>query len=280
LQEQGHDVQLVTRTSEQSDMINLNGVSCIRKNGVTAKRIPAIHFESFFAEKQNLIIVTTKQTHLPVFLEWAKHRFESHIPILFMQNGMGHIEHAKEVLANPLFFGVVTHGAFKNSLNEVKHTGIGHILVGGIDEHRYLLSPLWCKDSRFPIEWSDSMVTAMSKKLLMNAVINPLTAIHQVKNGSLLTNESLKIEAYEIFDEARKILGFPKEMWDEVVDVIRLTGENESSMNVDLQSGRKTEVDTITGYLLMRAKDNECLSEKIQHIHNQIKRLERKGEDD
>lgn len=279
LQDRNNCVQLVTRTTDQAAFIESNGVTCIKEDEIISRRIPATYSENFHAEEQDIIIVTLKQTHLAFFLNWTKQRIDSHIPILFMQNGMGHIEQVKKVLKNPLFFGVVSHGARRNAINEVKHTGNGHILIGGVEDQRHLLSPLWSKDVRFPINWSDNMETAMKKKLLVNAVINPLTAIHKVKNGLLLTNEKMKIEAYEVFEEARKILGFPIEMWEEVEDVIRLTGENESSMNVDLQAGKKTEIDAITGYLLTRSKDNNCSSDKIQQIHRKIKELERKGED-
>jgi len=279
LEERDHTVHLVTRTSDQSDFIELHGVTCIKKDSRITKSIRATCFESYYPINQDIIIVTTKQTHLVVFLEWAQQRVDPDVPILFLQNGMAHIEQVKEGLANPVFFGVVTHGAVKNSLNEVEHTGMGYLLVGGVRDQLKLLSPLWSKDIRFSINWSESMEVEMKKKLLINVVINPLTAIHQVKNGMLLINEKLKTEAYEVFEEARKILGFSEEMWADVVNVIRLTGENESSMNVDIQRGRKTEIDGITGYLLTKAKDNKCPARKIQHIHSEIKRLERKGED-
>ncbi|WP_280769092.1 2-dehydropantoate 2-reductase [Salipaludibacillus daqingensis] len=279
LQECGHSVKVVTRTNEQAAFIHLHGITRFYEGEEINKSILAISFEAYRPGKEDVIIATMKQSHLNSFIDWVNHRMEGNIPILFMQNGMGHIEKAKDILNHPIFSAVVTHGAIKKGWNEVVHTGVGNIQVGGDGTKKHIFASLWSTTDRFPIYWSDNIEEAMKKKLLVNVVVNPITAIHQVKNGALLTDEILHKQAYTIFDEARKILEFPKEMWSEVEDVIRRTKNNYSSMSVDIKLGRNTEIDAITGYLLKIASKNNQSSVNIQQIHNEIKRLERKGQD-
>ncbi|WP_416151053.1 2-dehydropantoate 2-reductase [Salipaludibacillus sp. HK11] len=275
-----HNVQLITRTSEQAEFISTNGILCENEDGIISNNVVATCYDSFECNKEDLIIVTVKQTQLSVFLSWAKQTINREVPLLFLQNGMGHIDRARAIFDNCLFSGVTTHGAIRISLNEVKHTGVGKILIGGDGEQRFVLSTLMSRDGNFPIHWSENIDMVMRKKLLVNVVVNPLTAIHEVKNGMLLTDRKLKVEAYDIFDEARNTLGFPKETWEEVVDVIRLTADNHSSMLVDRMANRKTEVDAITGYMLELASNIGRSCKKIQEIHKELKKLERKDENE
>lgn len=122
--------------------------------------------------------------------------------------------------------------------------------------------------------------TAMKRKLVVNTVINPLTALLGCRNGDLLeSEESVKImkrvcfEASEAFamqsqqeegtwsdqeKRARTRSGFSRvcpalsapALEEECLRVIRATAGNISSMLSDIQSGSYTEVDYMAGYLV------------------------------
>ena len=122
--------------------------------------------------------------------------------------------------------------------------------------------------------------TAMKRKLVVNSVINPLTALLGCRNGDLLeSEESMKIikrvcfEAAEAFamqsqqeegawhdreKRARIRSGFSRvspalsapALEEECLRVIRVTAGNISSMLSDVQSGSYTEVDYMLGYLV------------------------------
>ncbi|KAH9081713.1 ketopantoate reductase PanE/ApbA C terminal-domain-containing protein [Lactarius deliciosus] len=124
--------------------------------------------------------------------------------------------------------------------------------------------------------------TAMKRKLVVNTVVNPLTALLGCRNGDLLeSEESMKImkrvcfEAAEAFarqaqaqqeggswndrdHRARIRSGFSRvspalsahALEEECMRVIRINAGNTSSMLSDVRSGSYTEIDYMAGYLV------------------------------
>jgi len=100
-------------------------------------------------------------------------------------------------------------------------------------------------------------------KLIINAMINPLTAIFNCKNGQLFDQEprttlmkALLVEAGAV---ARALLPasgrgadvFSDEQLTELVlSVADKTGQNTSSMLQDIRARRQTEIDYINGYIV------------------------------
>jgi 2-dehydropantoate 2-reductase len=93
------------------------------------------------------------------------------------------------------------------------------------------------------------------RKAVLNAAINPVTALHGVANGRL-AEPALRTEALELLHEARSAAaaaGFAfaeAELTAEFDRVVSSTADNRSSMLQDLDRGRPTEVDAISGEVL------------------------------
>jgi 2-dehydropantoate 2-reductase len=93
------------------------------------------------------------------------------------------------------------------------------------------------------------------KKAILNAAVNPVTALHHVPNGELLSGP-FRAEALTLLREAAKAaaaggFAFPEgELVADFDRIVRATAENLSSMRQDLEQGRPTEVDAILGELL------------------------------
>jgi 2-dehydropantoate 2-reductase len=112
----------------------------------------------------------------------------------------------------------------------------------------------------------------MRRKLVVNSVINPLTALMRCRNGEILQSPAGKAlmsrvcqEAANVFAaqmEAETMVGededFPrlppmlmaKNLEQEVTRVANLTANNKSSMLTDVEKGRSTELDYINGYIM------------------------------
>ncbi len=96
------------------------------------------------------------------------------------------------------------------------------------------------------------------RKALVNAAINPVTAVHGVPNGRLL-REPERSEAIELLREALRAAsanGMEFSETEAIRDferVAKATAENRSSMLQDLERGRPTEIDAISGELVRRA---------------------------
>ncbi|RKL68898.1 hypothetical protein CR203_02335 [Salipaludibacillus neizhouensis] len=271
----GHTVQLVTRTKEQTRLIKENGIIKEKNGFIKSHQVDVVTFSKFQANKEDLIIITVKQTSVDSLIDYLRQIIPPETPLLFLQNGMGHLEKARKTLQNPILAGIVTHGAIRQSLTRVCHTGEGEIKIGGERLSGKPLFNLWSNDSTFSITWSPNILVDIKQKLLVNVVVNPLTAIHKVRNGSLLLDSELKKKAYEVFQEARFLLDFPDSEWQNVQRVIHKTAENQSSMLIDILHNRKTEIDALTGYLLEQSEKKNIPIEKIRGIHQRVKEIEK-----
>ena len=92
-------------------------------------------------------------------------------------------------------------------------------------------------------------------KVLINAGINPLTAILGVRNGALLENEAARGLMAGLVREGASVmqrLSMAPAYGDPVAraeEVCRLTAANYSSMYMDIKNGQPTEIDFINGAL-------------------------------
>jgi 2-dehydropantoate 2-reductase len=107
-------------------------------------------------------------------------------------------------------------------------------------------------------------------KLAQNAVVNPLTALFECRNGELqhtipasrlmhmlLAEISL---VYRSLPEATPIkfrgeYFSPHKLRSEVLELCQNTAENHSSMLQDIQAGRETEIDYINGWIVKRGEE-------------------------
>ncbi|MGG2026757.1 2-dehydropantoate 2-reductase [Gottfriedia sp. S16(2024)] len=270
-----HNVTLFTRTEEQADLINNLGVILsvdekTKQMCITAKKLlPKIN--TF-----DLLIVCVKQYHLNEIVN-TLNQYEGE-NILFLQNGMSHIEIVKNLPISNCFIGIVEHGALKTSPNEITHTGKGIIRIGQIKGEIDALNHLSSLHTvEFPIKSQDDWEYIIKQKCLINCVINPLTSILNVRNGELITNEYFKPICKLLFNEVATILDLNNQSeWDKVVEICEKTKENYSSMNRDLFHGRQTEIESMLGFVKKLAINKNINVPTIELVYNSIKGLEKK----
>ncbi|MES1931726.1 2-dehydropantoate 2-reductase [Salinisphaera shabanensis T35B1] len=103
--------------------------------------------------------------------------------------------------------------------------------------------------------WERDIRTAQWRKLVANAAINALTALHDVPNGALLDDAQLYAQMRAIVAETDQVLAALDEDWKAsslaaVETVVQATAANTSSMRADMQHGAVTEIDAINGWLV------------------------------
>ncbi|PYZ97915.1 2-dehydropantoate 2-reductase [Alteribacter lacisalsi] len=278
-QSAGMDVGIITRTEKQALMLQEEGLSVQHGQEVRKHHVRAESFETASLAGADITIVAVKQFSLSPVLEKLS-SMEADGPVLFLMNGMGHLEKGADALpASPLYSGVMTHGAFRVDPVTVRHTGQGILKAGAagdgyIDEAVYELCTR-LDSAGLRCETTGSIADMMAEKLTVNAVINPLTAIYQVENGALCDGGFFEINARELHAEVKSVLPNAAE-WDQVEEVIRGTAENYSSMCMDLRKGRPTEVDAITGYVLNAARQKGVKVPLTGFVHHSVKGLERR----
>ncbi|WP_078434439.1 2-dehydropantoate 2-reductase [Metabacillus halosaccharovorans] len=249
-----HKVTLYTKRQEQADQINNLGIQMVKGNSYHTANVCATSETSY---KESILIITVKQYHLETIINHLKKL--SSRTIVFLQNGMGHVSQLASLLHHRVFVGIAEHGALKVNEYIVHHTGEGLTKLALYQDQVEPIHDLSLlrneQINHFPIVFLSEWEKMLKEKLIVNATINPLTALLRVKNGELLTNKYYKKLFYELFEEVILILGMEDKdkLWDHVCGICTSTSENESSMLRDIHHQRKTEIDSILGYLILNA---------------------------
>lgn len=261
LKEAGCGVQLITRTPEQARKINTKGIN---RDG-EIQFIDA-HTEWDRIPSNAFILIAVKYGHLPEVIKKLRSNCLDN-PIVFMQNGMMHLDAIPNLPQKNIAAGIVEHGALKVDETEVKHTGKGlfkFALLSG-DQKRFV--PL-LNINGVKSEWHADADKMLFRKVLLNSMINPLTALLSIKNGELLSNphayELLKnvyTELYSAFPEIETLLPF-----EQVTALCAATSKNTSSMLADKLAGRPLELDTILLYTIRRSPYTLPILQAFYHL--------------
>ncbi|WP_413735641.1 ketopantoate reductase family protein [Shewanella sp. BJSY2023SW005] len=228
-----------------------------------------------------LLLVTVKAYQVEAALEPLLPKLHPDCRILLLHNGLGpHQSLAAKLNGRPLSLGTTSQGALKLSSNHIRQTGSGLTQIGDLIGAPMPEAMKTVLLNAIPgSQWSDTILEALWQKLAVNAVINPLTAIHRVNNGALAAPEfegticAILDELLQVAKQESIALTFDT-LHTRVKEVIRLTAANYSSMYQDLKHGRKTEIDYINGYLQQRAEQYGLTLPINSELVAQIKALE------
>ncbi|MGN7470046.1 ketopantoate reductase family protein [Brevibacillus sp. SAFN-007a] len=261
----GQSVTVVTRSSLQANQLREQGLWFTSLDGQKTKvTVPAQPIEAGLPAG-DLYLLAVKQPDLPALLP-ALAGLNRSARVIALQNGMGHQELLADVLADSqCFFAIHTEGARRHSPTEVEHTGTGTLRVGPWQESDRTDSVI----ASFVEGASAAGMTAIYekaiephawRKLLANALINPLTALFEIPNGALLDSPYPQGLMRELFEEAAQVAAFAGQKigeadWQDIVTICRNTSRNLSSMLQDVKRHRPTEVQSINSYLVRLGKE-------------------------
>jgi 2-dehydropantoate 2-reductase len=209
-------------------------------------------------------------------LELFRPQLEPDSTVISLQNGLGHIEPLVEIVGSSrLVLGMTIVGVNCPEEGKVKYVGGANTLLGALSDsgkERVPAAVELLKSTGFDVRADDNIMARIWEKLIVNAAINPLTALHDVPNKKVGKDKKLRTMALEILDEALKVarhegidLDF-ESMKEKVFSVARETGDNISSMLQDVRAGRRTEIEAINGAILRIAGQHRIpcpVNEKI-----------------
>lgn len=268
-----NEVTVFTRTKEQAGNINQNGI-CLLKEGRQIKaKITAWPMAEWNAE-EDLTIVAVKQYQITPIIGRFMDYQENQLSLLFLQNGMGHLKSLSALKVNNIYVGSVEHGAYKENSFTVRHNGVGMTNIAAFRGDLSLLADLASQTvSDFPVSFHQDYYGMLLNKLIINAVINPITALLHVQNGHIIQDVHYFEAARQLFLEISNVLNLekPEDYWQRVVDVCGQTANNCSSMLKDIEAGSKTEVDAILGFLIEAAEEKQIMAPLIKTYFHLLK---------
>lgn len=210
LQKNNQDVTLFTRTAKQAEELNEIGVTCIRDGRCETVYPSVLPIESMVAQNLDYIFIAVKQYHIDDVLPFV----EGASSLIFLQNGMSHLQKMLNIGSKNIAVGIVEHGAKKEGGHIVHHTGIGVTKFGVVCGQSIHFKKIfnYFPVAYFPVQIETDWEEIMHKKLVVNVCINPLTALLGVKNGELITNRFFYQMMEQVFQEAAFLIRGEKEM--------------------------------------------------------------------
>lgn len=273
-----NSITLYVRNEKQLKIIERDGLILHKQNNKYKTTVDVKHVSEWKNSEQDLSLICLKQYDLPNLLENGvpKH------PLLFVQNGMGHLKWLNQLANEVILVGTIEHGALKLNDNNVFHTGEGLTRIAYFKgKNELLIASLINGNNQFPFSFEKDFREMLLKKLVANALINPLTAILKVNNGGLIENPHYFQIFKEIFNEIKVPLSLKNEQmyFENAVSICKKTKENRSSMLKDVEEGRKTEVEAILGYILEEAQKKNVETPIVRTLYHCIKGIESDGEE-
>jgi 2-dehydropantoate 2-reductase len=180
------------------------------------------------------------------------------VTFILLMNGMGNHE-LFDIESCTVHEGITSIGILfsEDGLIELKGAGktvLEDVIEAGIKE----FIEVRFKEKRFEIEFASDFKNQQWNKLFANAVINPITAITREKNGIVLSME-LESLVEKIIEECLSVakeegyLFSKSNVLESVLSVASKTFMNTSSMLQDVLNRRRTEIESINGYVIRLA---------------------------
>lgn len=256
LSQAGHEVWLVDRQPDRARLLDRRGVWI---SGVLGEfrcpvRATAQPQEAGPAE---LVMVAVKSYDTAAAAEAAQPLLDEGTAVLTVQNGLGNIEALQQALgAERVLGGVTSQAATVISPGQIHHAGSGTTIIGepsGELTDRLTSLTTVLSEARLPAELTTQLSGVVWGKLAVNAGINPVATLAQVRNGGIMESSHLRLllaAAVREVELVAKAKGVRLPQPDAVAyaeEICQRTANNLNSMLQDIRRRRRTEVEAING---------------------------------
>ena len=289
LTEAEYDVVLVDKDPERARVISKQGI-LLEQNGRTRNvRMPATAAPAEIGTA-DFVCFCVKSFDTRSAIQHAAPLIGTRTTVVSIQNGIGNAEIlAEQVSADRIVCAVTSQGSTSIGIGHVRHEGRGLTAVAPFLSPKSD-APAFARILRkagVASEARNDAAAMIWDKLIVNAAVNPVTAIWNISNGEILNRPELAETAFAAAREAvavahaKGIATTFADAAEEVERICRATALNVSSMLQDVRLGRRTEIDAINGAIVREARKtkvpvpvNRMLLEKARKI-GQAKRKAR-----
>ncbi len=258
LAQKGETVVFFDRNGDKRNAIeDQGGVVIAGPKGEVLAPATAVSFP-LPQEKEPVLLCVKAQDILPC-LQNLNAYIERDQPICILANGMGWQEEAAQIcVSGNLCFGLTYQGAHLLAPGRVAHAGSGDTILYGYTAIQEAAASFWAQHIKgaFAVRVEKQFQKTLWEKLLINAVINPLTALGDIENGQLPLVQDIVPVMLGLLREGMEVAGkcgvdfSLVTMMDKTVQVCADTAGNTSSMRADVLRGHKTEIDYLNGYIV------------------------------
>jgi len=184
--------------------------------------------------------------------------------VIIMQNGVDNVEQLRAAARLEALAAVVYIGAWVPEPGHVKHTGRGDLVFGPKNEKTERVAALFTR-AGVPCRISDNIDGELWIKLIANCALNAASALGNVKYGKIAASEDARKVVENLVDEVLAVaraagvhppgVEDPKAALAGALKIATQMTEAFSSTAQDMQRGKRTEIDSLNGYIARRGAE-------------------------
>jgi len=252
----GREVTLLDHQPARAQRLADSGIAVTDERGEEVVAV-AVTADSGTLAGADLVLVCVKAHATRSLADTLRSRCRDGVVVLTVQNGLGNVECLREALPRAsVLAGVTYFGSRLLSEGRVVVTPDRRMLLGAKADGAGALVAAEFGSTAVFLGSVPDIDEALWRKAIVNAVINPLTAIYGVSNGELPTLSDAMDTAHAAIREATAVAAtrghafVEQELLEAVVQTCHATATNVSSMRQDIEAGRQTEIDAINGAIV------------------------------
>ena len=253
----GIHVQMLGSWVSAIETINKTGITFIDTSGKTtiAPAKASNNYKHFSKIKLALVLVKSWQTE--TVASRLKQILDDDGLCVTLQNGFRNAEILSDALGKQrVLRGFTTYGATLISPGKILFGGEGQVILEQTPRVSDFLKLL--HKATIPYIIPEDFTAAFWEKIIVNATINPLTAIWRVTNGEItqmsIAKSIIPAIIEEILDVAEVMNVNISSSFDELIQAVftiaKNTSSNQSSMLQDIERCSPTEIDFINGSIV------------------------------
>lgn len=269
----GLPVRLILRDIDRlHDYATTGGLTLVEQGVASRYAIPAETPDS--PEPIRRLLVACKAYDAQSAVAGVTHRLAPDAELILLQNGLGSQEAVAALVPQARCISASsTEGAFRDGDWRVVFAGHGYTWLGDVS---HPVAPLWLDDleaAKIPHEWTADILTRLWRKLALNCAINPLTVLHDCRNGGLQQHHcevaTLCAELTELLERCGQPAAADN-LQLEVERVILATAANFSSMYQDVANKRRTEISYLLGHACKVAQRHQLNLPHLQQLQQRL----------
>ena len=184
--------------------------------------------------------------------------------VVSMQNGVDNAEQIRAAAGVEALAAAVYVAASVPAPGHIKHVGRGDLVLGPENEKTRKVAALFAR-AQVPCRISDNLAGELWTKLVWNCALNALSALGRATYGEIVGNaDARKLVETTVFEvlAVAKAAGIrpagledPKAALAEAFKIAEQMSQTRSSTAQDMARGKRTEIDSLNGYIARRAAE-------------------------
>ena len=270
-----HDVVVLARRPAVAELLARDGIAIAGEKAGEHVPVRATADPRAFADR-DAVIVAVKAYATAEALAPLRGVLQAHALVASVQNGLGNVEAARTALPGArVVAGSTTQGAINLGDGRLRPSNAGTTTFERSDgvsptsdelANAFIAAGL---DARV----TDDAAAMIWRKLVVNAALNPLCALTERANGAAVEDADAELIARGLASEAAAVARAEGvdvgDEWHTVQAAARTSAANRNSMLQDLDAGRPTEIEAISGAIVHRAHAHGIavpLTETVLHL--------------